>query len=128
MAHYTINLGTHSELIASAALLAAGYEVSKPIQPESYDLSTRDPETGETKYYQVKTARVREERDGYIVINARKGKDGIYPKDEVDYIVGVHGEDVYILENREIKEYWVSPHTIDQKWTKLRGDIREVKQ
>lgn len=127
MAHHTINLGTHSELIASAALLAAGFEVAMPIQPESYDLITRDPDTKETAYYQVKTARVREDRDGYIVVNARQGKNGIYPKDEVDYIIGVHGRDVYVFDNREIKEYWTSPNSIEKKWTLLDDDIHAPK-
>lgn len=126
MAHHTAKIGTHSELAAMSALVAKGLEVSQPITPESYDLSTRDPETGETKYYQVKTAKIREKRGGYIIVDATKGRGGIYKKSEVDYIIGVLGSRVYVFPNREIKEYWVSPDSIDEKWELLDADIKDI--
>jgi PD-(D/E)XK endonuclease len=126
MAHHTTTVGTHSELVAMAALMATGLEVSQPVTPEAYDLSTRDPKTGKTEYYQVKTARVREDRSGYIVVDATKGRNGIYKKSEVDYIVGVMDGKVYVFPNREIKEYWVSPNSIDDKWTLLDANIKDV--
>jgi hypothetical protein len=111
--------------MAAAALMATGLEVSKPVTPESYDLSTRDPRTGETKYYQVKTANYRKDR-GYVVVDATKGKNGIYSKSEVDYIVGVYKGKVYVFDNREIKEYWVKPDELGDRWTLLDANIKDV--
>lgn len=91
-----------------------------PLAAETYDLSTRHPKTGETKYYQVKTAIERPDRNA-IVVQAKNGKGEIYPKSDVDYIIGVHGENVYVFENREIKEYWATPKNIGEKWILLRS-------
>lgn len=125
MAHLSANVGRHAELIAAAALIARGLEVSTPLTPESYDLSTRCPETGETHYYQVKSARQRDDRNGYIVVNARKGNGDIYRKEEVDYIIGVlDNSRVFILENRELKEYWINPTQLEAKSDVLSGDFR----
>jgi hypothetical protein len=125
MSHHTTAVGTHNELLAAAALMAAGYEVLKPLAPEIYDLATRHPVTGETKYYQVKTAIERPDRNA-IVVHAKNGKKGIYPKSKIDYIIGVHGEDVYVFENRELKEYWATPENIGDKWIKLKGNIKNA--
>jgi hypothetical protein len=125
MAHHTTAVGKHNELLAAAALMAAGYEVSFPLAAEIYDLSTRCPVTGETRYYQVKTAQERPDRNA-IVVHAKNGKREIYPRSIVDYIIGVHGENVYVFENREIKEYWATPENIGDKWVLLKGNIKEA--
>ena len=124
MAHRTTAVGTHNELLAAAALMSAGYEVLQPMTPEAYDLATRNPITKETKYYQVKTAQERPSRNA-IVVHAKNGKKDIYRRDEVDYIIGVLGEDVYVFENRELKEYWATPANIGDKWVLLKGNVKE---
>ena len=125
MANHTSAVGTRNELLAASALLSEGLEVLMPLAPEIYDLATRNPETGETLYYQVKTAYERKDRNA-IVVFARDGQGNIYPKEKIDFIVGVLGNDVYVFENREIKEYWTTPKNIGDKWYLLNKDIREV--
>lgn len=125
MANHSVAVGTRNELLAAAALYSAGYEVLKPIAPEAYDLATRNPITGETKYYQVKTAIERPDRNA-IVVPAKNGKKEVYKKSEVDYIIGVHGDDVYVFENREKKEYWATPENIGDKWIRLKGDVKAL--
>lgn len=119
MANESINLGTHSELRVMTALLANGYEVSKPIAPEPYDLTVRDPRNGEHFRVQVKTARVREDRGGAIVVIARKGNGQFYTLDECDYLAGVTEDAVYLIPNAEQTEYWATPDSIDERWTRL---------
>lgn len=119
MANESINLGTHSELRVATALLANGYEVSKPIAPEPYDLTVRDPRNGEHFRVQVKTARVREDRGGAIVVIARKGNGQFYTLDECDYLAGVTEDAVYLIPNAEQTEYWATPDSIDERWIRL---------
>lgn len=125
MAHHSATVGTHNELLAAAALMSEGFEVLTPVAPEPYDLATRNPDTGETLYYQVKTAQERKDRNA-IVVHAKNGRNGIYPKDKVDFIIGVLGDNVYVFENREIKEYWATPDNIGDKWYLLKGNIKEA--
>jgi len=126
MANTSTNIGAHSELVAATALLAAGYEVARPLAAESYDLAARDPVTGEWATYQVKTARRREDRDGAIVIFAKRTNGQPYTRDDCDYLIGVLDGEVYVIENRELSEYWVTPDNIDEKWRKLTKRIKEA--
>ncbi|MCR8843125.1 group I intron-associated PD-(D/E)XK endonuclease [Paenibacillus sp. SC116] len=119
MANESTNIGTHSELRVALALLANGYEVSKPIASEVYDLSVRDPRNGEYFTVQVKTARVREDRDGAIVVSARKNNGQIYSRTDCDFLAGVTEDGVYLIPNAEQTEYWAMPDLIDAKWTRL---------
>ena len=119
MASESTNIGTHSELRVMTALLANGYEVSKPIAPEPYDLTVRDPRSGEHFRVQVKTARVREDRDGAIVVTARKSNGQTYTREECDYLAGVTEDAVYLIPNVEQTEYWAKPDLVDAKWTRL---------
>jgi hypothetical protein len=118
-AHETQVTGRYSELLAQTALLAAGYEVSEPIAPEVYDLVTRNPVTGEYMRVQCKTARVREDREGAIVVYARKGSGEPYTPEECDAIIGVNGNDVYMFPCAGHSEYWATPGNADTKWTLL---------
>ena len=114
--------GKHAELLAATALLANGYSVMEPISPQPYDLAIRHPQTGETSYVQIKTAFSRnEERYGgeYIVVRGAKNSGKVYMREEVDYFVAVWQGDVYLFPNREIKEYWIRPDKLSEKWTKL---------
>lgn len=114
--------GKHAELLAATALLANGYSVMEPISPQPYDLAIRHPQTGETSYVQIKTAFSRdEERYGgeYIVVRGAKNSGKVYMREEVDYFVAVWQGDVYLFPNREIKEYWIRPDKLSEKWMKL---------
>lgn len=114
--------GKHAELLAATALLANGYSVLEPISPQPYDLAIRHPQTGETSYVQIKTAFSRdEERYGgeYIVVRGAKNSGKVYTREEVDYFVAVWQGDVYLFPNREIKEYWIRPDKLSEKWMKL---------
>jgi hypothetical protein len=117
----TSTIGTTSEFIAAAALMQTGLEVAMRCNPaETWDLIARDPTTGKCYTYQVKTAYIRHDRGGNIVIDAKKGKGGIYTKDEIDFIVGVlDNKYVYVLENREIGTYWAKPEVAAKKWQLL---------
>lgn len=124
IAHETQVTGRHSELLAATALLANGFEVAQPIAPEVYDLLVRNPATNDYSRVQVKTARVREDRDGAIVVYARKGNGEAYTPDDCDMIVGVNGGDVYIFPCRGISEYWSNPNSASDKWTLLPTALR----
>ncbi|WP_232696138.1 hypothetical protein [Brevibacillus daliensis] len=124
MAHHTNNIGAHSESLAVTALLANGYEVSEPKAPEVYDLVARHPITREWKTYQVKTVRKREDR-GYLVVCGSRNNGEVYTKGDADYLIGVLDGDVYLIENRELSEYWVTPDNINEKWRKLSTVIQK---
>lgn len=116
MAYNSINIGKRSELLAQTALLANGYEVAQPIAPEAYDLVARDPISGSWATFQVKTARVREDR-GAVVVVAKKGDGSTYKIQDVDYLIGVVGDEVYLIKNTGQSEYW-SPID-DIRWERL---------
>jgi hypothetical protein len=125
MAHESQITGMHSELLAQTALLANGFEVSQPIAPEVYDLIVRNPLTNDYSRVQVKTARVRDDRDGAIVIYARKGNGDPYTPEECDLIVGVNGPDVYMFPCVGNAEYWSTPGNAEAKWTLLPTTLRK---
>lgn len=122
MAHNSINIGKRSELLAQTALLANGYEVAQPIAPEPYDLVARDPITGSWATFQVKTARVREDR-GAVVVVAKRSDGSPYTKNDADFLIGVVGNDVYVFENTGQGEYWTTPDGIDSRWKRLSLDL-----
>ena len=122
MAHNSINIGKRSELLAQTALLANGYEVAQPIAPEPYDLVARDPITGSWATFQVKTARVREDR-GAVVVVAKRSDGSPYTKNDADFLIGVVGSDVYVFENTGQGEYWTTPDGIDSRWKRLSLDL-----
>ncbi|MCG7407734.1 group I intron-associated PD-(D/E)XK endonuclease [Paenibacillus sp. ACRRX] len=121
MASESTNIGTHSELRVMTALLANGYEVSKPIAPEVYDLQVHDPRTGEFFRVQVKTARYRERENRLpaYVVDARKGNGDPYTLRDAEYIAGVTPDAVYLIPNKGQIEYWAQPSLIDAKWMRL---------
>ena len=127
MAHQTITKGRHSELLAQTALLANGWSVSEPIAPEPFDLVARAP--GETDWLriQIKSARVRDDRNGEIVCYTRKNNGKVYDQDDCDLFIAVLNSDVYMFANRNISEYWVTASNIEEKWTKLEIGIDTLK-
>lgn len=118
-AHETQITGRISELKAITALIENGYEVAEPVIGETYDLLIQ--EKGGDKVYkvQVKTCRVRNDRDGAIVVEGTKNNGLPYTKDDCDYFVGVLGDDVYMFDCREISEYWVTNESINDRWRRL---------
>lgn len=128
MSHYTITKGRHSELLATTALLANGWTVMESVAPEVFDLGITRPGMGREFYrVQVKTARRRDDRNGEVVVYAKKNKGEIYTKAEADYIIGILDGEVFMFENREIGEYWTTEATIDAKWTRLSTGIESLK-
>jgi hypothetical protein len=127
MAHQTITKGRHSELLAQTALLANGWSVSEPIAPEPFDLVARAPGSTEWQRIQIKSARVRDDRNGEIVCYARKNNGKNYDADDCDLFIAVLNSDVYMFANRGISEYWVGADNIADKWTKLEIGIDTLK-
>lgn len=116
LAHETVTKGRHSELLAQTALLANGWQVSEPIAPEPYDLVAREPISGKWFTIQVKTARIREDRNGAIVVNAKKGNGTAYTLADTDLFIGVLGNDVFMFKNRELGEYSIAPDKLYNSW------------
>lgn len=108
------------------ALTACGWEVSRPLVPEVYDLVGRDPLNGEFKRIQVKTVRVREDRGGALVIYAKKSNGIPYSPEEVDYIAGVLGNTVYLMECRGIGEYWAQDAKANERWIEITAEFTET--
>lgn len=113
-------------MTAARALIANGWEVSEPIVAEAYDLVARDPLTKEWWTIQVKTLRIREDRGNALVINAKKGNGEAYTLEDCDYIVGVDNSRVFLLENREIREYWSTEMTAKERWIELTAEENDA--
>ena len=120
MAHSTQITGAVSELTAAKLLMETmGYEVAKPLVDEVYDLLARDPANGKSIRIQVKTLRVRTDRDNALVIYAKKGNGKPYTPDEVDYIVGVQNNRAFMFECTGLTEYWSTEQTAKKRWIEL---------
>ncbi|NRG30744.1 group I intron-associated PD-(D/E)XK endonuclease [Niallia circulans] len=127
MAHETITKGRHSELLAQTALLANGWAVAEPVAPEPFDLVARAPGSAEWTTIQIKSARVRDDRNGEIVCNARKNNGKPYDANDCDMFIAVLNGDVYLFDNRGISEYWVAAKDLATKWTHLKTGIENLK-
>lgn len=124
MAHISEVVGKYSELVAQLALLANGWRVHESRTAEAYDILATDPLTGEFTKIQVKTIRQREDRNGDLVVYAKKGNGTAYDRADADYIIGVwavEGEPprVYMFENRLLSEYWSSKARAAERWVEL---------
>lgn len=115
----TVTKGTHSELLATTALLANGWDVAEPFAPRRFDLIAKPPNGNRWIQIQVKTARARGDRNGEVVVYAKKNNGEPYTFEEAEYIIGIYNGDVYMFPNREIGEYWVNPLLIKERWTHL---------
>ncbi len=100
-----------------------GYEVAKPLVPEVYDFLARDPLNGEVYRVQVKTLRVRADRDNALVVYARKGNGEPYTSDETDYIIGVDGNRAFMFDCTGLTEYWSTEQTAEKRWVKLTREV-----
>ena len=112
--------GTHSELIAITAFLAAGWKVLEPIVPDTYDLALTQDASHEIVKVQVKMIAKRE-RNGvwYYVIKGRRNTGNPYTLEETDLFAGIVDGKVYVTENRVQSEYWVKVDEADEKWQRL---------
>jgi hypothetical protein len=120
MAHSTQITGAVSELTAAKLLMETmGYEVAKPLVDEVYDLLARDPANGNSYRIQVKTLRVRTDRDNALVIYAKKGNGKPYTPEEVDLIIGVQDNRAFMFECTGLSEYWSTETTAKQRWIEL---------
>lgn len=122
MAHETQITGAVSEMTAASLMMTQlGYEVSKPLVDEAYDLLARDPSNGVYSRVQVKTLRIRADRDNALVVVARKGNGQAYTPEEVDVIIGVSGDHAYMFECTGLSEYWSTEQSAKTRWLRLDG-------
>ena len=128
MAHHTITVGRHSELLAQTALLANGWSVAEPIAPEPYDLVAKAPGSAEWVRIQIKTARARDDRNGWVVCYTRKNSGKVYDGDDCEYFIAVLDGAVYMFPNRNLSEYWVKPDELSEKWARLSTGIESLKE
>lgn len=127
MAHETQVIGAISELTAAKLLMESlGYEVARPLVPEVYDLLARDPANGESYRIQVKTLRIRHDRDDALVVYGKKGNGKPYTPDECDYIIGVDGSRAFMFECTGLGEYWSTEQTAKKRWIELNNDVEAV--
>ena len=126
MAYKTLVTGAISELVAAKALMEGlGYEVSRPLVAEVYDLLARDPLKNEYARVQVKTLRIRADRDNALVVYARKGDGKPYTRDEVDYIVAVDCDRAFMFECSGLSEYWSTEQSAKKRWVELTAKPEE---
>jgi hypothetical protein len=64
------------------------------------------------------------DRNGDLVVYATKGNGNRYEQSDVDYFIGVLGEDgetprVFMFENRNLKEYWASEARASERWVEM---------
>lgn len=120
MAHETVDKGAHSELLAQTALIANGYTIAKPVTPEPADLWVTAPGDDATLIkIQVKTARRRLDREGQVVVYAKKNNGTTYTLSDCGFLIGILDNEVYMFPNREIGEYWTTEDKLMEKWTHL---------
>lgn len=91
--------------------------MAEPVVPDSHDLIIR--EDGEYKHVQVKTCRVRPERNNAIVVNGMKDSGEVYTPEDCDYILGVMEDRAFMFPCVGYREYWATPDNADVKWTEL---------
>lgn len=126
MAHESTLVGGISESIATALFMSRGMSVFVAAVPEVYDLIViGDTEDGSKEMFrvQVKTIKIRNDREGQIVVRGANQSGTPYSKKDVDYIFGVYKNVGYLIPNREIGEYWARDfETAAEKWTEFRLD------
>lgn len=126
MAHESTNIGGAAESVAKAIFLMNGFSVAEMVVPEPYDLIVggKDDNGDAVRFtVQVKTLKVRNDREGQLVVRGASQDGTPYSKQEVDYLFGVdlrHNVG-YLIRNNEQSEYWSKDfETARTKWTELR--------
>lgn len=112
--------GSHAELIAQAAFIAAGHDVLLPIVPCTYDFAITNDGRETVTRVQVKML-LKRERDGvdYFVLKTRRNTGNPYTLEECDLFAGIYEGKVYVTENRVLSELWVKVDEADSKWQRL---------
>ena len=125
MAHESTRRGGVSEALAHAMFLANGFSVFTSVVPESAALIVVGKgEDGRDRTFtvQVKTLKIRRDREGQLVVKGAS-RDGLpYSIDDVDYILGVHipTHTAFLIPNNSQTEYWSKDwETARKKWTEL---------
>lgn len=128
MAHYSQLTGYTSEKIVELGLMTMGWQVSRPVVDESYDLLVHKPDTPPDQFLrlQVKTIRRRDDRKNEMVIYATNGRKRPYTKDDCDYLVGVEGTTFYFVPCIGQQEYWASDEKAAQKWERFELDLSKT--
>lgn len=120
MAHETAVVGSVSEQLAVAILMANGWDVNIPVAVESYDLIATDPSDKKMKRIQVKTMKVRRDMKDRLIVKGAKSNGKPYALDEADIIACIYGTHLYLVENTEQTEYTASsPKEAQKKWRTL---------
>lgn len=116
----TASIGRHSELLAQTALLANGWTPLEPLFPDSFDIAVTKKGDNRICRIQVKTI-IKRVKDGieYYVVKGKKNNGNVYTKEDCDVFIGVYHNVVYLLDNREISEYWSRVDEVAEKWTEL---------
>ncbi|MCU7556585.1 group I intron-associated PD-(D/E)XK endonuclease [Macrococcus capreoli] len=123
MAHESTLTGGVSEHLATAMLLSNGFSVFHAAVPEVYDLIVvgKDDDGDNVVFtVQVKTVKIRSDREGQVVIKGANSNGVPYSRKDVDYIFGVHldSNTGYLIPNNEQSEYWAMDfETARTKWT-----------
>lgn len=126
MAHESTNIGGAAESIAKAIFLMNGFSVAEMVVPEPYDLIVggKDDNGDAVRFtVQVKTLKVRNDREGQLVVRGASQDGTPYSKQEVDYLFGVDLKNNvgYLIRNNEQSEYWSKDvDTARVRWTELR--------
>ena len=126
MAHESTNIGGAAESVAKAIFLMNGFSVAEMVVPEPYDLIVggKDGNGDAVRFtVQVKTLKVRNDREGQLVVRGASQDGTPYSKQEVDYLFGVdlRNNVGYLIRNSEQSEYWSKDlETARNKWTELR--------
>lgn len=126
MAHESTLTGGVSETIAQAIFLQNGFSVFTAVVPEVYDLIVvgKDTDGNNVSFtVQVKTIKIRTDREGQIVVKGSNAFGKPYAKADVDYIFGINLETNtgYLIPNNEQVEYWAKDfETARSKWTEYK--------
>lgn len=126
MAHESTNIGGAAESVAKAIFLMNGFSVAEMVVPEPYDLIVggKDDNGDAIRFtVQVKTLKVRNDREGQLVVRGASQDGTPYSKQEVDYLFGVDLKNNvgYLIRNNEQSEYWSKDvDTARVRWTELR--------
>lgn len=125
MAHSSTLTGGVSESIAQAMFMRHGFSVFTSLVPEAYDLIVggKDAEGNNEMFtVQVKTLKIRHDREGQLVVKGAGGDRKPYSKSDVDYLFGVHlpTNTGFLIPNTEQVEYWAKDfETARKKWTEF---------
>lgn len=125
MAHESTRIGGASEALAQAMFLQNGFSVFTSVVPEVYDLIVigKDDEGTNVPFtVQVKTIKIRHDREGQLVVNGSNKGGKPYPAIDVDYLFGVHvpTSTGFLIPNNEQVEYWAKDFEVARsKWTEF---------